>query len=68
MSEWLSRMILEENEISERLEKLENFLLAKKVSDIYDEFLLHKQAFAMREYRDTLRERLRYHKKEIEEV
>ncbi len=60
MSDFKIRLIAEETELQEKLDKLDEFLLsgnAEKISDV-QKALLHVQATAMNTYLQCLKERI----------
>ena len=60
MEDFKTRLIEEQTQLEEKLNKLDNFLMSDKVKDINDvqKALLHVQATAMNTYLQCLKERL----------
>ncbi|MDE2101919.1 MAG: hypothetical protein KGL39_32030 [Patescibacteria group bacterium] len=57
---WLDRLVVEERELSERVEKLAHFFMAEicDALPVRDQVLLQQQMIHMRSYQRVLRERL----------
>lgn len=60
VTDFKERLVIEQQELENKLDKLDNFLLSEKVSDIDDtqKALLQVQATAMSTYVQCLRERI----------
>lgn len=60
MSDFKTRLVDEQKQLEEKLDKLDEFLMSDKVNDIDDvqKALLHVQATAMNTYNQCLKERI----------
>jgi len=60
MSDFKDRLIDEQAQLEEKLNKLDNFLMSDKVKEVDDvqKALLHVQATAMNSYNQCLKERI----------
>ena len=60
MSDFKTRLIDEQVQLEEKLNKLDNFLMSEKINDVDDvqKALLQVQATAMNTYNQCLKERL----------
>lgn len=60
MSDFRTRLVDEQVQLEEKLDKLDNFLMSNKVSEVDDvqKALLHVQATAMNAYLQCLKERI----------